>query len=99
MGVLDFPYLTVVYVFRVSPGFCNPWWFLFCERGVWMRDVWSETPPSSFFTKNLPRLAQNADILGLSVTKKTFKGDLCVSNSYFTDVPFLNVFSRSNAIF
>lgn len=60
----------------------------------------SETPPASFFTKNLPELAQNADILGLSVTRKRFKGDLCVSNSYyFIDLLFLNVYSRSNAIF
>lgn len=50
-----------------------------------------------FFTENLPRLAQNADIL--SITRKRFKGDLCVSDSYFIDAPFLNVFSRSNAIF
>jgi len=52
-----------------------------------------------FFTKNLRGLAQNADVLGLSITRKRFKGDLCVNNSYFIDVPFLNVFSGSNAIF
>lgn len=30
VGGLGFPYLTALCVFWISPGFCDPWWFLFC---------------------------------------------------------------------
>lgn len=32
VGVLGFPCLTALCVFWISPGFCDPWWFLFCGR-------------------------------------------------------------------